>query len=313
MASPRILSSSVPAPAATPSSGGYADPYAHLSPEQLAAMREELREAEIKFTERMRQANLIPDEAEKKNRLDALGNSFGTKQSLIRKKYGVRLRMRRTKAEIQAERDRMSYRTAAELQADLGFSYRPPGRPGRPPGPSYRSTADKGNRPGSGGGSGAEEHTNRAGSGSGWAAVNGSAAALSTTPASSNHVPRSKVEDSDEAGMHSSKRRFSGGEELPQAKRIAYAEMGGLRGVVDVDAEMTDPTTTSGVANTTAEKNALGTAEAPMALDDSDSEPGESSDEDIPSQLPASVRQSLQRPSSTAASGGDSRPGSSSK
>lgn len=276
-------------------------------------MREELREAEIKFTERMRQANLIPDEAEKKNRLDALGNSFGTKQSLIRKKYGVRLRMRRTKAEIQAERDRMSYRTAAELQADLGFSYRPPGRAGRPPGPSYRSTADKGSRPGSGGGSGAEGHANRAGSGRGWAAVNESSTGLSSTLASSKPVPRSKAKDSDEVGMHSSKRRFSGGEELPQAKRTAYAEMSGLRGAVDVDAEMTDPTINSGMANTDAERKASGTAEAPMALDDSDSEPGESSDEDIPSQLPLSVRQSLQRPSSAAAPGGESRPRSSSK
>lgn len=313
---PPVVSVRTPPSARSPAPGqsndnshNGADPYAHLSPEQLTAMREELREAEIKFAERFRQANLISDEAEKKSRLDALGNSFSTKQSLIRKKYGVRLRMRRTKTEIIAERDRMSYKTAAELQADLGLGHK--GGPGRPMSANYRPTTDTGSRPSSRGGSGADGHADRIGRESGWAAVNGLATASSTL-ASSISAPRSKVEALDEAGVHSSiKRRISGGEELPQAKRTAYAEMGGLRNAADVEPEMMDPTIDSETAHGNAKREAA-TAEEPIALDDSDSEGGDSSDEDIPSQLPPSVRQSLQRPSSAVASGGESRPGSSS-
>lgn len=106
------------------------DPYAHLSPEQLAAMQSELRDAEIKMTERFRQAHLVPDEAERKTKLDGLANVFATRQSLIRKKYGVRLRSRRTREEILLERERISYRTSAELQADMvGSMARTAGRP----------------------------------------------------------------------------------------------------------------------------------------------------------------------------------------
>lgn len=267
-------------PGMTTTDGGVSDPYAHLSPEQLNAMREELREAEIKFTERMRQASMIPDEAEKKSRLDALSNSFGTKQSLIRKKYGVRLRMRRTKAEIQAERDRMQYKTAAELQADIGISSN---GPGRPPASSYRPASN-----------------NRTSAGAnGWALVNQPAATTPTTTttlASSLTVPKPTVEDdAGGVGMHTGKRRHSGDGELP-SKRIAYSEMGGLSGA-KTEAETMDPTRHKGA----------GTAEEPMALDDSDSDDSatQTADDDIPAQLPASVRQSLQRSSS-------SRPGSSS-
>lgn len=88
-----------------------ADPYAHLTPEQRASLNEELRQAEITFAERFRQADAIKDPNERRVRLDGLRNSFGTKQSIIRKKYGVKLRERRTKAEIDAERARMG-RTA---------------------------------------------------------------------------------------------------------------------------------------------------------------------------------------------------------
>ncbi len=50
------------------------------------------------------QAELMGSLEDRRVRLDGLRNSFGTKQSMIRKKYGVRLRERRTKAEIEAER-----------------------------------------------------------------------------------------------------------------------------------------------------------------------------------------------------------------
>lgn len=269
-------------------------------------MQEELREAEIKFSERMRQANLILNELEKKTRLDGLANSFGTKQSMIRKKYGVRLRMRRTRAEIQAERDRMQYKTAAELQADLGVVHN---GPGRPVANKYRPSPGAGSRPGSRSGSIA----GASGRG-GWAAVNQPVSAL-TTLASSLSVPHPKIENSGEVSMHGGKRRLDGAEDgLPQNKRIAYSDMSGLGGAVSVDAEMTDPTKGSEVTSNknSMESKGVGPSTEPVSLDDSASESGEdSSDEDIPNHLPASVRQSLQR-SSSAAAPGISRPGSSS-
>ncbi len=83
------------------------DPYGHLSPEQMDKMNRELRDAEEKFAIRFQEAEAIPDDEERRVKLDGLKNSFGTKQSMIRKKYGVRLRERRTKAEIAAEKERL--------------------------------------------------------------------------------------------------------------------------------------------------------------------------------------------------------------
>lgn len=83
------------------------DPYAHLTQEKLDAMNEELQEAEAKYAPRFQEAELIADEKERRAKVEGLRNSFGTKQSMIRKKYGVRLRERRTKAEISAERERL--------------------------------------------------------------------------------------------------------------------------------------------------------------------------------------------------------------
>ena len=100
------------------------DAYAHLTPQQFQAMEGELKNAEIKYGEKMRQAQAIEDPLARKTKLDALRNSFSTKQSMIRKKYGVRLRERRSKAEIQEERDRMGL---SEM-----------GTPGQSPGPTQR-------------------------------------------------------------------------------------------------------------------------------------------------------------------------------
>ncbi|CAK7218564.1 hypothetical protein SEUCBS140593_003589 [Sporothrix eucalyptigena] len=83
------------------------DPYAHLSEEKLASLNNELLRCEQIFTDRFREAEDIADPVERRTKLDNLKNSFGTRQSIIRKKYGVRLRERRTKAELQAERVRM--------------------------------------------------------------------------------------------------------------------------------------------------------------------------------------------------------------
>lgn len=248
-----------------------ADPYAHLSPEQLTALQRELSEAEITYGERMRQANMIPDEAERKQRLDGLGNSFSTKQSLIRKRYGVRLRVRRTKAEILNERDRMVYKTAAELMTNMDNS---------------RSAAQQ------------------------------VSATKTSTVASTLPLPKPSLGTGPgtmDVTMHSgNKRRASGSPASSASKRIAYAQMGGLSGTAAA-AETEDPTAPPQIKPTPTLAKGKGTATEPMALgetDDSDSEDSDD-DSDIPAQLPANIRQTLQR-SSSLALGGGSRPGSSS-
>ncbi|KAF3767917.1 hypothetical protein M406DRAFT_106797 [Cryphonectria parasitica EP155] len=269
--------------------GSSADPYSHLSPEQLATMQEELRAAELKYGERMRDANTYSDEASKRARLDSLCNSFATKQSLIRKKYGVRLRMRRTKAEILAEKDRIHYKTPAELQAELGFPLRERGRP-----PIVDDPSERDNTPGKKSGDDYAVHDVEHG---GWAAVNAPARPV-TTLASSLPVPQLNVENNEGGvGMHAGKRRYSGHGEDLSSKRTAYSEMGGLGSSAAVQAETRDPTFAPSKA-LSPEGN--GTAEEPLELNDTDTEDsdGDSTSEDIPAQLPTSLRDSLQRSSS---------------
>ncbi|KAK3294615.1 uncharacterized protein B0H64DRAFT_443678 [Chaetomium fimeti] len=100
---------------ATPTSAGSGNatnPYSHLTEHQMQLMHEELKAAEEKYQPRFAEANEIADETARRVRLEGLRNSFGTKQSMIRKKYGVRLRERRTKAEILAERERLGLKKA---------------------------------------------------------------------------------------------------------------------------------------------------------------------------------------------------------
>ncbi|KAK9775793.1 hypothetical protein SCAR479_07609 [Seiridium cardinale] len=89
------------------SSPTAADPYAHLTPENRENMDAELRRAELSYAPRFKEAEKIEDPLDRKLKLENLLNGFSTKQSNIRKKYGVRLRQRRTKAEIDAERARV--------------------------------------------------------------------------------------------------------------------------------------------------------------------------------------------------------------
>ncbi|KAH7035249.1 uncharacterized protein B0I36DRAFT_90081 [Microdochium trichocladiopsis] len=91
--------------ASTPPSSS--DPYAHLTPQARARMNEEIRQAELTFAPRIKEAEAITNPAERKTRLANLNNSFSTRQSVIRKRYGVRLRIRRTRAEIEAQNARM--------------------------------------------------------------------------------------------------------------------------------------------------------------------------------------------------------------
>ncbi|KAI0135625.1 hypothetical protein F4814DRAFT_401929 [Daldinia grandis] len=94
------------------------DPYAHLHPATRERLDEELRYAEITYTTRFKEAEAIQDPAQRQLKIDGLQNSFSTKQSIIRKKYGVRLRNRRTKAEIDNERQRMGWKHSSPGQAE---------------------------------------------------------------------------------------------------------------------------------------------------------------------------------------------------
>ncbi|KAI0974455.1 hypothetical protein F4678DRAFT_422744 [Xylaria arbuscula] len=83
------------------------DPYHHLTPQKRAELQEELRQAELSFAPRFKEAEQMRDPMARRSKFDSLQNSFSTKQSIIRKKYGVRLRVRRSRVEIDEERLRM--------------------------------------------------------------------------------------------------------------------------------------------------------------------------------------------------------------
>ncbi|KAI1368565.1 hypothetical protein F5Y08DRAFT_246765 [Xylaria arbuscula] len=124
------LSQPISSPVGNPSPSSD-DPYAHLTPEKRFQLDEELRLAEINFSPRFHEAMAIVDLKARQQKIDSLNNSFSTKQSMIRKKYGVRLRVRRTRQEIDEER---SHR----LGVKHGLSS-PGTRPGTPSAKRHRS------------------------------------------------------------------------------------------------------------------------------------------------------------------------------
>ncbi|KAK8049499.1 hypothetical protein PG994_011229 [Apiospora phragmitis] len=105
--------SATPSASAPPPSSGpvLADPYAHLNPDTRARLESDILAAEASYAPRFKEAESIADPEERKLKLEGLQNSFSTKQSIIRKRYGVRLRQRRTKEEIEAERIRLTGHT----------------------------------------------------------------------------------------------------------------------------------------------------------------------------------------------------------
>ncbi|GAO15502.1 hypothetical protein UVI_02020840 [Ustilaginoidea virens] len=82
------------------------NPYAHLSPEERANFEAEMRQVEEKYGGAMSLAMSLPPE-KRIPELNRVKNMLTSKQSLTRKKYGIRLRERRPKAEIDAERSRL--------------------------------------------------------------------------------------------------------------------------------------------------------------------------------------------------------------
>lgn len=81
---------------------------ASLSVPQRQALETDMKEAEQKYVARQQQVMKISDEDERKDKLARIKASFQSKQSMIRKKHGIRLRGRRNKMAIEAERRRLS-------------------------------------------------------------------------------------------------------------------------------------------------------------------------------------------------------------
>lgn len=211
--------------AAARSSPNTADPYAHLTPQQLDAMQEELHDAELKYTAKFQDAELIPDPEERRAKLDGLRNSFGTKQSMIRKKYGVRLRERRTKTEIQAERDRMG----------LGPKGQATPTPSTVP---ARRSLDTSNRT-----------PTPVRASSGWTAANGPAATASASasaPEAANgdqqNNKRRRLDEGESGVASSSQRPHTPTTSEPPAKRLAVADIAGGLGESPATVAHRDPT-----------------------------------------------------------------------
>ncbi|OAA48778.1 hypothetical protein NOR_02028 [Metarhizium rileyi] len=91
---------------ATSASRKSSDPYAHLSSEDKARLEAELAQTESHYGIQLRKALKLPQPAQD-DEVAKIKNCFNTKQSTTRKKYGVKLRERRTRAEIVAERERL--------------------------------------------------------------------------------------------------------------------------------------------------------------------------------------------------------------
>ncbi|KAK3905663.1 hypothetical protein C8A05DRAFT_30476 [Staphylotrichum tortipilum] len=282
----------------TPGSVGIAaDPYGHLTEQQLQLMNEELRAAEQKYAPKFAEANLISDETARKARIEGLRNSFGTKQSMIRKKFGVRLRERRTKAEIMAEKERMGLQRAERDRAGSAPSYTSPALPrGRPPAATYT-----------------------AGASSGWTAANtprAPAAAATATPSREDHD--AKRRRTDEAGAYHTPyktladetptRKATVPEMSSQPTRVyeqsgARVEIHELTTASKAAAESGSATPTGsepgsggirqGHSRVSSLGGGAGTVKQPVVVIDDQDSSSDDGDEDIPSTLPSHVRKSL--------------------
>lgn len=106
---------------------GTSDPYAALTNEQKAALEGEMRDAEDFYGAQMRRAMKLP-EPERTRELAGIKNRYNTKQSTTRKKYGIRLRERRTKMELRAEHERVF---GSENEGPSGTESEPPAKKAR--------------------------------------------------------------------------------------------------------------------------------------------------------------------------------------
>ncbi|RFU73484.1 hypothetical protein TARUN_8769 [Trichoderma arundinaceum] len=89
---------------ATPGSSGN-DPYAKLTPEERANFEAEMKSVDQYYVGLMNRAAVELPPGQREEEIAKLKNRYNTKQSNTRKKYGIRLRERRTNAEMGASRN----------------------------------------------------------------------------------------------------------------------------------------------------------------------------------------------------------------
>ena len=113
-----------PARGTQPRSGGKDDDaYAHLNPDALEKFQDEMLQAEEKYGQLFRKTLLLPM-ADRHKDWAKWKNCYNTKQSMTRKKYGIRLREKRTQEEIDSERRRMLGPDGPEIWATMEQSAR---------------------------------------------------------------------------------------------------------------------------------------------------------------------------------------------
>ncbi|KAK7752695.1 hypothetical protein SLS62_005247 [Diatrype stigma] len=269
-------------PSGTPG-GGSADfdPYGHLKEETLARLNEDLRQAELSFAPRFEEAESIKDPVEKKNKVDNLQNSFSTKQSLIRKKYGVRLRQRRTKAEITGERHRLGLKHGSPSDVE-GRSYTSYKRQRTSQGP-YSVGSHIASSPSSLTGT-PSKHLAVSAMNSG---LGGSSATAATTDPTR---PSSSLQQSPAVRPLI--------EHVPPQNSLSSYQRKGYRVSSHVP-RPSQPSPTSATATQSPPDQRHGSASAPVVLDDDDDNSSDSdsdSDEEIPASLPSGAKRTSGTP-----------------
>ncbi|KAI0851529.1 hypothetical protein F5Y00DRAFT_230009 [Daldinia vernicosa] len=244
------------------------DAYAHLHPATRERLDDELRQAELTYTARFKEAEAIQDPAQRQLKIDGLQNSFSTKQSIIRKKYGVRLRNRRTRAEIDNERQRMGFKHSNPVQAEDTPSAKRQRTEDGPSHPNPQAPLSS---------NGPELNSNHIPVADMSSGLGGSSATAATTdptlpkPSSSQQHQKSPEQNS----LSSLQRKgYRVSSHLPQSNQVS-------------------PTDTT-IEGSTPQRS--GSASAPVIVDDNDSSDSDS-DGDIPASLPP--RRASNEPSST--------------
>ncbi|KAJ2901547.1 hypothetical protein MKZ38_001680 [Zalerion maritima] len=206
---PLPANTSSPATNTPVSNGKYSSSYDHLSPANKNALIDELRQAELKYGERIKVVEAIADPEHRLNRLEAIKNGFSTKQSMIRKKYGVRLRERRSKFQMDQERSRLGIQTASMMSNAAIQKAMAEIKDGSSPAPDGARQA------------------------SGWTAANAQSA-----PGEDTHSNKRQ-----RAASGSVTTSFPSHEEYPRRRGLAVTEMGGGLGNSTATVSMQDPTT----------------------------------------------------------------------
>lgn len=257
---------SSPGQASTPLSGqkiSSDDPYSHLKPATRVKLEEELRLAELSYRPRFQEVANIPDANERLKKQEGLQNSFSTKQSIIRKKYGVRLRQRRTKAEIDAERERVTGTTSV-------FSRKRQRADSDTPSGPLPKTMDATSTPPLSIGD-----MNSAGLGGSGATVATADPTVEQTP-SRHAVPRNSLASYQRNGYRVNTHVPVGSR--PPSSHLQDVPMADTRTEVESRTQSPDPKT--------------GATADPIVLDVSSSESESDADEDIPATLPPGKAQS---------------------